>query len=140
MNREGACTWTTDAFEQVLEKLNASGFGSGMLYCSGIAGDYATRSFITNLYDGSLMNDEKTAYTMNSDANQKAFTKIKEWVDKGWMLNGADSTGAGCGGRIRGGQSVLLPAVEPATGYQQRGGPSGKWCGRGCYAIPVRGR
>ena len=52
LNREGACTWTTDAFEQVLEKLNASEFGAGMLYCSGIAGDYATRSFITNLYDG----------------------------------------------------------------------------------------
>ena len=94
MNREGACTWTTEAFEQVLEKLNASGFNAGMLYCSGIAGDYATRSFVTNLYDGSLMKEDKSAYTMNSDANQKAFSKIKEWISKGWMLNGTDSSGA----------------------------------------------
>ena len=94
MNREGACTWTTDAFEQVLERLNASGFNSGMLYCSGIAGDYATRSFITNLYDGSLMNEDMTAYTMNSEANRKALSKIKEWMEKGWILNGSASSGA----------------------------------------------
>ncbi len=94
LNLEGARTWTTDTFEQVLEKLNGAGFGAGMLYCSGIAGDYATRSFITNLYDGALMNDEKTAYTIDSDANQKAFTKVKEWMDKGWIQDGTDASGA----------------------------------------------
>lgn len=94
MNREGACTWTTDDFEKVLEKLNASGFNSGVLYCSGIAGDYATRSFITNLYDGSLMNEEMSAYTMDSEANRQALTKIKEWMSKGWILNGSGSSGA----------------------------------------------
>lgn len=94
MNREGACTWTTEAFEQVLDKLNASGFNSGMLYCSGIAGDYATRSFITNLYDGSLMNEEMSAYTMDSEANRQALTKIREWMNKGWILNGSGSSGA----------------------------------------------
>ena len=94
MNREGACTWTTEAFEQVLERLNNSQFNGGILYCSGIAGDYASRSFITNLYDGSLMNEDGTAYTMNSEANQQALTKIKEWMDKGWILNGSGSTGA----------------------------------------------
>ena len=94
MNREGACTWTTEAFEQVLERLNASGFNSGMLYCSGIAGDYATRSFVTNLYDGSLMNEEKTAYDLDSDANRQALSKIKEWMEKGWLLNGSAFSGA----------------------------------------------
>ena len=94
MNREGACTWTTDAFEQVLERLNASGFNSGMLYCSGIAGDYATHSFITNLYDGSLMNEDMTAYTMNSEENRQALSKIKEWMEKGWILNGSAFSGA----------------------------------------------
>lgn len=94
MNREGACTWTTEAFEQVLERLNASGFNSGILYCSGIAGDYATRSFVTNLYDGSLMNEEKTAYDLDSDANRQALSKIKEWMEKGWLLNGSAFSGA----------------------------------------------
>ncbi len=94
MNREGSCTWTTEEFEQVLERLDNSGFNGGSLYCSGIAGDYATRSFVTNLYDGRLMNEEKTAYTMNSEENQTALTKIKEWIEKGWLLNGSGSTGA----------------------------------------------
>ena len=94
MNREGACTWTTEAFEQVLERIGDSGFNGGILYCSGIAGDYATRSFLTNLYDGSLMNDDGSAYTMNSEANQKALTKVKEWMEKGWIQNGSGSTGA----------------------------------------------
>lgn len=94
MNREGACTWTTEAFEQVLERLGNSQFNGGILYCSGIAGDYASRSFLTNLYDGSLMNEDGTAYTMNSEANQQALTKVKEWMDKGWVLNGSGSTGA----------------------------------------------
>lgn len=94
MNREGACTWTTESFEQVLEKLGESQLNGGILYCSGIAGDYATRSFLTNLYDGSLMNEDGSAYTMNSEANQQALTKVKEWMDKGWILNGSGSTGA----------------------------------------------
>ena len=94
MNREGACIWTTEAFEQALERLNHSGFNSGMLYCSGIAGDYATRSFITNLYDGNLMNEDRMAYEMNSEANQTALTKVKEWMEKGWIQNGSGSSGA----------------------------------------------
>lgn len=94
MNREGACTWTTETFEQVLDRLGESECNGGILYCSGIAGDYATRSFLTNLYDGSLMNEDGTAYTMNSEANQQALTKVKEWMEKGWILNGSGSSGA----------------------------------------------
>lgn len=94
MNWEGDRAWTTEAFEKALELLNTSGFNSGMLYCSGIAGDYATRSFITNLYDGSLMNEDMTAYTMDSEENRQALEKIKEWMKKGWILNGSGSSGA----------------------------------------------
>ena len=94
MNREGACVWTTESFEQVLERLDHSDFNAGMLFCSGIAGDYATRSFLTNLYDGSLMNEDMTSYTMNSEQNQKALSKCVEWMEKGWLYNGSASSGA----------------------------------------------
>lgn len=94
LNREGACTWTTEAFEQVLERLDHSGFNGGMLYCSGIAGDYAIRSFITNLYDGGLMNEDQTAYTLDNEGNRKAFDKAKEWMKKGWLVNGSSASGA----------------------------------------------
>lgn len=127
INQEGARTWTTDTFEQVLEKLNGAGFGAGMLYCSGIAGDYATRSFVTNLYDGALMNEDKNAYTINSEANQNAFTKIKEWIDKGWMLNGSEATGADAVSEfVAGNQSYCLlwslpQAISNAATLQENG-------------------
>lgn len=119
MNREGACTWTTEAFEQVLERLNASGFNSGMLYCSGIAGDYATRSFVTNLYDGSLMNEEKTAYDLDSDANRQALSKIKEWMEKGVASQWFRLFGSGCGFFLCERRKFLLSSLESAPGAQQ---------------------
>lgn len=94
MNREGACTWTTEEFEQVLECLNHSEFNGGLLYCSGIAGDYAVRSFLTNIGDGSLMHEDLSGYEMDSEANQQALNKAKEWIEKGWMLNGSGASGA----------------------------------------------
>lgn len=94
MNLEGDRAWTTETFEQVLQRLSEAGCSGGSLYCSGIAGDYGTRSFITNLYDGSLMNEDKSAYTMDSEANRQALTKIREWMEAGWIQNGSGFTGA----------------------------------------------
>lgn len=94
MNRDGARTWDTATFAQVLEKLNYSGFKAGTLHCSGVSGDYATRSFLTNLYDAPLMNDEFNSYTFEGDRAVSSLGKVKEWVDAGWMLNGSGDTGA----------------------------------------------
>ena len=94
INREGDRTWDTETFGQVLERLNNSGFKGGMLYCSGVAGDYATRSFLTNLYDTPLMNEDMSAYTFQGEGAVNALQKAKEWVDGGLMLNGSGVTGA----------------------------------------------
>lgn len=94
LNREGARTWDTDTFGQVLEKLNNSGFKAGMLFCSGVAGDYATRSFLTNLYDAPLMNADMSAYAFQGEGAAAALQKAKDWVDAGWMINGSGVTGA----------------------------------------------
>lgn len=95
LNREGARTWNTDTFAQVLELLNNSGFKAGSLYCSGVAGDYATRSFLTNLYDVPLMNSDLSAYAFQGEGAVNTMQKVKEWTDQGWLLNGSGTTGAG---------------------------------------------
>lgn len=94
MDREGDRSWDTETFALVLEKLNNSGFKAGTLFCSGVSGDYATRSFLTNLYDVSLMNETLDAYTFEGDNAVQTLSQVKEWVDAGWMLNGSGKTGA----------------------------------------------
>ena len=94
MNREGARTWDTETFAQVIQRLNNSGFKAGALHCSGVSGDYATRSFLTNLYDVPLMAEDLSAYTFQGDGAVATLTKVKEWIGAGWMLNGSGETGA----------------------------------------------
>ncbi len=95
LDREGARTWDTDTFAQVLERLNNSGFRAGAVFCSGVGGDYATRAFLTNLYDAPLMNEDMSAYAFQGDVAANTLGKVKEWVDAGWLLNGSGETGAG---------------------------------------------
>ena len=40
------------------------------------------------------MNEDMSAYTMDSEANRQAMTKSKEWMSKGWILNGSGASGA----------------------------------------------
>lgn len=93
INLEGDRTWTTDQFEQMLVKLNAAGFNGATVYCSGQGGDQGIRAFVTNLYDSSVTDDAVTTYTLNDEGGIKALTKIKEWVDAGYMLNGSAYNG-----------------------------------------------
>lgn len=78
INLEGDRTWTTEQFEQMMEKLNAKGYNGGTIFCSGQGGDQGTRAFVANLYDSSITNDEITEYTINDEGGVKAMEKIKE--------------------------------------------------------------
>ena len=93
INMEGDRTWTTDQFEQMLIKLNAAGKNGATVYCSGQGGDQGIRAFVTNLYDSSVTDEAITKYALNDEGGIKAMTKIKEWVDKGYMLNGSAYNG-----------------------------------------------
>lgn len=93
MNLEGDRAWKTEDFEKVIEKLAASGYNGGTVFCSGQGGDQGTRAFVSNLYSSSITDDAVTKYTINDEGGVKAMTKIKEWVDKGWMLNGSAYNG-----------------------------------------------
>lgn len=93
INLDGDRTWTTDDFDKVLAKLHDAGFNGGTVYCSGQGGDQGIRAFVTNLYDSQVTNPEVTEYTINDEGGVKAMAKIKEWVDKGYMLNGSAYNG-----------------------------------------------
>lgn len=94
MPADGVRSWTADEFEAVISKLKEAGYEGGSFYCSGHAGDYGTRSFVTNLYDAELTNEAMDTYAINSDNGKKAMEKIKEWVSKGYLQNGAEVNGA----------------------------------------------
>lgn len=93
INLEGDRTWTTAQFEEMIQKLSAAGYNGATVYCSGQGGDQGIRAFVTNLYDSQVTNDEVTEYTLNDEGGIKAMTKIKEWVDAGYMLNGSAYNG-----------------------------------------------
>ena len=93
INMEGDRVWTTEKFEEMLGKLSAAGYNGATVYCSGQGGDQGIRAFVTNIYDSQVTNDEVTEYTLNDEGGIKALTKIKEWVDAGYMLNGSAYNG-----------------------------------------------
>lgn len=93
INQEGDRTWTTEKFEEMMSKLYDKGYMGATVYCSGQGGDQGIRAFVTNLYNSSVTDDAVTTYTINDEGGVKAMTKIKEWVDKGWMLNGSAYNG-----------------------------------------------
>lgn len=119
INLEGDRTWTTDQFEQMMEKLNAKGYNGGTVFCSGQGGDQGTRAFVANLYDSSITNDDITEYTINDEGGVKAMTKIKEWVDKGYMLNGSSYNGGEDVDQFAAGNTAFTTLWSPGLASQR---------------------
>lgn len=93
LDLEGDRTLTTENFEKILEKLHDAGYKGGTVFCSGQGGDQGTRAFISNLYGSQITNPELTEYTINDENGVKALSTVKEWVDKGYMVNGSAYNG-----------------------------------------------
>lgn len=93
LNLEGDRTLTTENFEKIMEKLHKAGYKGGTVFCSGQGGDQGTRAFISNLYGSQITNPDLTEYTINDENGVKALSKVKEWVDKGYMVNGSAYNG-----------------------------------------------
>lgn len=119
INLEGDRAWTTEQFEQMMEKLNAKGYNGGTVFCSGQGGDQGTRAFIVNLYDSSITNDEVTEYTINDEGGVKAMEKIKEWVDKGYMLNGSAYNGGEDVDQFASGNTAFTTLWSPGLASQK---------------------
>lgn len=108
VNLEGNRAWTTQDFEQALEKLKAANLNAGVLFCGGQGGDQGTRAFINNLYSGSTANAERTRYTFNDEKGIQALKKVQEWIQKDLLGNGT---------AYNGGQSIEL-FVSGTTAFE----------------------
>ena len=77
-------TWTTENFVKALDALTAAGFvPTAVVYCGGQGGDQGTRALVTNLYSGQFTNADHTAYTADSEANQKGLQLLVDLVRDG---------------------------------------------------------
>lgn len=85
--------WTTEDLTKVLQKLADKEYTPGSVFCSGQGGDQGTRAFFSNLYNGSITDDQVTKYTVNSESGVKALQYIKDGVDNGLLLNGSQYNG-----------------------------------------------
>lgn len=85
--------WTTEEFTSVLEALSKAGFVPGSVYCNGTGGDQGTRAFVANLYDGTVMDDTLSEYTLGGLEGLKAMEYVLDAKEKGLILDGSLLTG-----------------------------------------------
>lgn len=85
-------TWTIEEFETALKAIKKAKPDVIPLtfYSKSTAGDQGTRAFIANIYGGSVMNEDQTAYTFDSPEVTKAMEWIKKSVDEGLIGQGTE--------------------------------------------------
>lgn len=66
-------TWSTEDFINAVKALNAAGNDNvAAVFCNGQGGDQGTRVLVTNLYSGKFIDEARTGYQWDSEANLKA--------------------------------------------------------------------
>ncbi len=80
--------WTVSDFTTVLTALHDKGYAPGSIYYNGSGGDQGTRAFLSNLYDGHIINNELNQYTVNSQEMIESFDYVKKAIDSGLISNG----------------------------------------------------
>lgn len=95
VNLEGERTWTTDDFVAMCRALKEAGVAQipGIVYCGGQGGDQGTRALVSNLYGGTIANDEMTEYTFNSAEAVKGLQLLQQMVSEG-LLDAGNSMAA----------------------------------------------
>lgn len=72
-------TWTTEGFFKAVAALKAHGMETvAAVYCGGQGGDQGTRALVNNLYSGTFMNADHTAYTLDSPENIRALEELQK--------------------------------------------------------------
>ncbi len=85
VNLDGDRTWTTDQFMEVSKAMAEKGYKGVEIYCGGQGGDQGTRAFIANLTGASIMNDDLSAYAMDSEQGIAAFNMVNTGVGEKWL-------------------------------------------------------
>ncbi len=93
---EGDRTWTLEEYEALLRALKDKGEAGAVIFCRTQGGDQGTRAFLANLYGGSVMNEDLSAYVTNGEAFVKGLDWTMKAIAEGLLENGVgfDGTGA----------------------------------------------
>ena len=85
--------WTIEEFEAALRGIKEAkpDVIPVSFFSKSTAGDQGTRAFLANIYGGSILNDDLSAYTLDSPEMVKALEWVNKSVDEG--LIGAGSEG-----------------------------------------------
>ena len=71
-------TWTTEGFIKAVNALSETNDTVAAVFCNGQGGDQGTRALVTNLYSGKFIDEARTGYEWNSDANVKALQLLND--------------------------------------------------------------
>ncbi len=82
---EGDRTWTTAEFEALSKEMQDRGYKGMEVYAGGAGGDQGTRAFISNLTNASIMNDDRSEYTMSNDTGIAAYEYVNNAINEGFM-------------------------------------------------------
>ena len=71
-------TWTTEGFIKAVNALSETNPTVAAVFCNGQGGDQGTRALVNNLYSGKFIDEARTGYEWNSEANVKAFQLLAD--------------------------------------------------------------
>ncbi|MDQ0148300.1 ABC transporter substrate-binding protein [Eubacterium multiforme] len=85
--------WTVEEFEKVLKAIKKAKPEVMPLtfFSKSTAGDQGTRAFVANLYGGSVMNKDQTAYTFDKPEAIKSMEWVKKAIDEGLIGKGTEA-------------------------------------------------
>lgn len=85
--------WTIEEFEKALKAIKEAKPDVIPLtfFSKSTAGDQGTRAFVANIYGGSVMNEDQTAYTFDSPEATKAMEWVKKAIDEGLIGQGTEA-------------------------------------------------
>ena len=85
--------WTIEDLEKALKAIKEAKPDVIPLtfYSKSTAGDQGTRAFVANIYGGSVMNEDQSAYTFDSPEATKAMEWVKKSIDEGLIGQGTEA-------------------------------------------------
>lgn len=85
--------WTIEDLEKALKAIKEARPDVIPLtfFSNSTAGDQGTRAFVANIYGGSVMDEEQTSYTFDSNESIKAVEWVKKSIDEGLIGQGSEN-------------------------------------------------
>ncbi|AYE33592.1 ABC transporter substrate-binding protein [Clostridium septicum] len=85
--------WTIEEFEAALKGIKEAkpDVIPMAFFSKSTAGDQGTRAFVSNLYGGSVMNNDQTSYTFDEEPAVKSMEWVKKSIESGLIGSGSEA-------------------------------------------------